>query len=256
MAMNESMPGGQMPGALTREKPAANLAALVMNSSLDRLTVDLISQWQKRDRFDDVRKHGIRPLDRALFYGPPGNGKTMSAQLVAAKLGCPLYRVRCESLITANFGGVQKNMSDVMDWLARQPLAVVLWDECESLFPNRGKSNADACTTALINTMQIFWQRLDRWESPQVFLLATNLIERLDSALLSRIELQIEFGPPTREQCSKVIDYWSEIFHQYDPEVWGSALVKRINNGELPESFRELWQVISCSVRDVIVSRS
>lgn len=244
-----------MPATLSQEKPAANLASLVTGDSLQQLTSSLISQWRKRSQFKDVLQFGIRPLDRALFYGPPGNGKTMSAQVVAQNLGCPLYRVRCESLLDSAFGQTQKNLTEVMDWLERQDLAVVLWDECETIFPTRAGGYADACTQALVNTMQLFWQRLDRWQSPQVFLLATNLIERLDAALLSRIELQIEFGPPTKDQALKVLEYWREVLHAYDPDSWGAALQDRIEGGQLPTSFRELWQTISCSVRDVIVAK-
>lgn len=244
----------QLPHCLTVEKPAANLAALAVSDSLERLSSELIHQWKLRSKFRPVRQYGIRPLDRALFYGPPGNGKTMSAQLVAAQLNCPLYRVQCESLLASEFGQTQKNLRSVMDWLAQQDLAVVLWDECETIFPSRSDTRGDACSQTIVSTMQQFWQRLDRWESPQLFLLATNMLERLDPALLSRCELQIEFGPPTAAQAAQVLEYWCEVFHDYQPETWGARIGQQIEDGRLPASFRALWQEISAAVRSVIAT--
>ena len=243
-----------MPSPLTLEKPALNLAALTSNNSLDRLTTELIGQWERVDDFAALQKYGIRPLNRALFYGPPGNGKTMAAQLVASKLDCPLYRVRCESLLTSAFGGTEQLLTEVMDWIAEQPMSVVLWDECESIFPDRSTGESDSCTRALINTMQIFWQRLDRWSTPQMFLMATNLIGRLDSALSSRVELQLEFGPPTKQQALDVLTYWREVFHEYGSDVWGEVIRKEIESNALPSSFRDLWQSISGFVRDFVIN--
>lgn len=240
----------KMPPALTLEKPSSSLASLTISESLQRISDELITQWRMLPAFKPLRSYGIRPLDRALFYGPPGNGKTVASQLIASKLNCPLYRVCCESLLTSSFGGTQSNLSTVMDWIGSQGTAVVLWDECESLFPDRSSSGQDSCTRELVSTMQIFWQRLDRWETPQMFLMATNLIDRLDSALVSRIDLRLEFGPPTQQQALDVLAYWSEVFHEYGSDHWAAGLRDRIESGVLPASFRELWQSIACNVRN------
>lgn len=244
------------PSHIIEEKPAKNLASLVRNPALDNLTQALIHQWNIRDQFEDVAKFGIRPIDRALFYGPPGNGKTMAAQMIAKEIGCPLFRVPCEGLITSALGGTEANMANVLEWLSKQGTAVVLFDECEAIFPNRRGSAGDQCAMTITRAMQIFWQRLDRWDTPQLFLLATNLIDRLDSALLSRMELKLEFSAPTSDQALKVIEYWSETLHEYGAEDWAPKFSKKIKAGTMPESFRELWQWVSHAVRFHIVSRA
>jgi SpoVK/Ycf46/Vps4 family AAA+-type ATPase len=237
------------PDAITLEKPAQNLASLVASDGLQQLKSVLLKQWSQTATFNELRKYGIRPIDRALFYGPPGNGKTMAAQVIASELECPLYRVRCESLLTATFGGTEKAMSDSLDWLSRQGKAVVLLDECETLFMDRAKSNTDACSNAITSTMQIFWQRLDRWETRQLFLLATNMIDRIDDALLSRIDLKLAFGPPTEHEAHQVVQYWEEVLHEYGAAHWGREIHARIASGTRVESFRWLWQEIVQGVR-------
>lgn len=245
-----------LPTGLTLEKPANNLASLVTSDALQRLSDVLISQWSNVDAFVPLRSYGIRPIDRALFFGPPGNGKTVAAQLIANRLECPLYRVCCEGLISSAFGATPANVGNVLDWLSRAGQAVVLWDECESLFPNRSASVQDSCTRELVSAMQIFWQRLDRWSTPQLFLLATNMIERLDPALISRIDLRLEFGPPTECQALDVLEYWAELLHEYGADDWAPMLRLDIARGNLPASFRDLWQGITTAVRQHVCSEA
>ena len=75
-----------MPASIILEKPAKNLASLVKNEALENLTTALIHQWNIREAFHEVRDFGVKPIDKALFYGPPGNGKTMAAQMIAKEI--------------------------------------------------------------------------------------------------------------------------------------------------------------------------
>lgn len=242
------------PTAIVLEKTAWNLDSLVSSAALDRLRRTLLVEWQSRDAFADVSQFGIGPTSTAVFYGPPGNGKTMAAKMLASAIDVPLYRVACESLIASLLGESERNMRDVLDWLEKQPDAVVLFDECETVFRRRGKDTGGSCGQAIVRAMQVFWQRLDTWDSPQLFLMATNRIDDVDAALLSRIELQLEFEPPTKTQATAVVAYWAETLHEYGSEVWQKTLLDEFKRGPLPVSFRALWQSISNSVREFILS--
>ena len=240
-----------MPSGIVLEKPGRNLDALTQTTALQSLQATLIHEWKIRDAFSSVEKYGIRPTTLALFYGPPGNGKTMAAKMLASVVEAPLYRVSCENLLQSYLGQSEKNIRDVMDWLATVGEAVVLFDECESLFRSR-KDNANGCSQAIVRTMQVFWQAVDRWESPQMFLLATNRIQDIDDALLSRCETKLEFVGPTKEQALLVLDYWAETLHDHGSEDWAPVVRKKITR-TLPVSFRELWQSIAHSVREWII---
>lgn len=235
------------------EKPGRNLDSLAQNDALTALKATLLHEWHVRDRFDDVEEYGIRPTTMALFYGPPGNGKTMAAKLLAREMDAPLYRVTCNGLLGSYLGESESNMGSAMEFLASAGECVVLFDECEALFRSRTMSEG-ATGTAIARTMQVFWQAVDRWESPQLFLLATNQRDNLDSALLSRCEHQIEFCGPTKEQVEMVLSYWEEVLHENGAETWGPDLRQRFRK-KPPESFRHLWQQISHEVRVFIVSK-
>lgn len=241
-----------MPAGVVLEKPGRNLDSLVQTDALQSLKSTLIHEWQIRGAFTPVEQYGIRPTTLALFYGPPGNGKTMAAKMLASVTGVPLYRVSCDGLFDPYLGGLEKNMQSILTWLSQAGQAVVLFDECESIFRRRGGSSGSQ--QAIATGMQIFWQAMDRWESPQVFLLATNLIEELDDALLSRCETRLEFVGPTPEQARQVIEYWAEVLYEHGADVWSPDLLAKIDR-EPPASFRDLWQTISRCVRNWITSK-
>jgi SpoVK/Ycf46/Vps4 family AAA+-type ATPase len=239
-----------MPSGIILEKPGKNLDSLTQTSALESLKTSLIHEWKIRDAFRSVEKYGIRPTTLALFYGPPGNGKTMAAKMLSNVIKAPLYRVSCEGLLDMYLGKAEQKIDAVMSWLAEAGEAVVLFDECESIFQKR-KENSSGGTQAIVRMMQVFWQAVDRWESPQMFLLATNRIQDIDDALLSRCETKLEFVGPTKEQALLVLEYWAETLHDHGAEEWAPKLRKQIEK-QTPASFRELWQSISHSVRQWI----
>lgn len=240
-----------MPVGIVEEPPGRNLDSLVKSDALECLQETLVHQWTIRDAFADVAVYGIKPTTMALFHGPPGNGKTMAAKMLAKITGAPLYRVACESLIASYLGKTESNMATILSWLERQGEAVVLFDECEAIFSRR--DGGGECSKTISRAMQVFWQAVDRWDSPQMFLLATNLIDQVDPAVLSRCELKLEFKGPTKQQALLVVDYWAEVLHEHGAEGWAAGLRQEIKKAS-PISFRSLWQQISDSVRRFIVA--
>lgn len=238
-----------MPKSITKEIIQHGLAGLCRTPELDSISEIVVSQWRNTKVFDALAKHRIFPIRNLLFYGPPGNGKTTACQWIASKIECPLYRVRCESLVDSALGGSANLMRSTMDWIATAGKCVVLFDEVETVFPARETSKGN-CGREISSSMTVFWQMLDRWHTPQLFCFATNMPEALDKALLSRFEMQLEFGPPDADQVRSVVLYWSEVFHEYRPEQWADVL-KEMKFA----SYRELWQAIAQRVREVALTK-
>ncbi|MEQ1828051.1 MAG: ATP-binding protein [Pirellula sp.] len=246
----QSLPRSKvLPESVTLEKPATALASLTTTDAMRVLSDSVISQWKRVAVFERLSKHGIYPIRNVLMYGPPGNGKTTACQWLAGCLDAPLYRVRCEALVSSALGGSAKSMHETMQFLANAGKSVVLFDEVESIFPSRA-NNDDSCSRELASSMTVFWQMIDRWTSPQLFCYATNMPETLDPALMSRFELKLQFDPPTPEQKLSVLEYWSEVLHEFSPDLWASELAALEY-----ESFRELWQCIADRVRHIAISK-
>lgn len=222
---------------------------IVLTPALQQVVAEVIHQWRVRDRFDGLAKYGIRPLDRLLFYGPPGNGKTIGSHWIASQLGVPIYRVLCNQLHGETLGATTKAVSEACSWLnAQTEPCVCLWDEVEAIFVDRSIS-AGQCDREIAAALTMFMQAIDRWTAPTLLILATNLPDQLDAALLSRVELRAEFAAPDEQQSIELLNYWRELLHRHGADDWGPAIHGRLKSGWLPASFRELQQTIARAAR-------
>jgi len=240
-------------GVILDERPPF-VPRLVMTPHHQSVTKQVMHQWRNREHFKDLRKFGIRPLDRLLFYGPPGNGKTLTCYWLAKELDVPIYRVICNQLVSSYVGATTKAIADAAEFLNSQTKpCICLWDEVESIFIDRSRTNSSA-GREISAALTVFMQALDRWRAPTLIAMATNLPEKLDAALLSRVEMKVEFVGPTLEQAKLMLEYWSELLCNHGSAEWGLGLLEQIETA-LPQSFRELQQTIAWCARDWVARR-
>jgi SpoVK/Ycf46/Vps4 family AAA+-type ATPase len=76
----------------------------------------------------------------ALFYGPPGVGKTMLGKAIAKASGATFINVRMSSLQTKWFGESQKLVRAVFQVAQQYAPSIIFVDECESFMRKRGSS--------------------------------------------------------------------------------------------------------------------
>lgn len=122
----------QLPAALVEEHPRF-VPRLVLTDALKTVLREVSHQWKHRSAFTELLKFGIRPLDRILFYGPPGNGKTLCCYYLSKELGVPIYRVLCNQLRGSCMGETTQSVARVLDFLngTTEP-TICLFDEVES----------------------------------------------------------------------------------------------------------------------------
>ena len=122
-------PRGDLADILILRKPRYKLTDVALSNSLsDQLDI-LVNEQIKREW---LREHGKTPNRRVLFIGPPGSGKTMSAEALASTLNLPLYVIRLETLITRFMGDTAAKLSLVFDEVSKRR-AVFLFDEFDAL---------------------------------------------------------------------------------------------------------------------------
>jgi len=94
----------------------------------------------EENRRDDVlRSYGMKPATKVIFFGPPGCGKTLAAEVVAFELDRPLAIVRLDALVSSFLGETAANLRKVFDFISQHSL-VVLFDEFDAIGKERGDS--------------------------------------------------------------------------------------------------------------------
>ncbi len=171
---------------------------LVLPPGTRRRVEELVEAVRHRHRVFDKwafgRLTGGHASIRALFSGPSGTGKTMSAAVVAADLGLPLYRVDLSSVVSKYIGETEKNLERILT-AAESSNAMLLFDEADALFGKRTEVKDAHDRYANIETAFLL-QRIESFDG--VVVLATNLAGNLDEAFGRRIHFQVEFPVPDR----------------------------------------------------------
>ena len=129
----------------------------------------------------------------ALFYGSPGTGKTMAAQVMANELGLDLYRIDLSQLVSKYIGETEKNVSDLFR-KAKNINALLFFDEADALFAKRSEVKDSHDRYANADTAHLL-QKIEEYEG--ISILATNYVNNIDDAFKRRIKFMINFVFPT-----------------------------------------------------------
>ncbi|MEX5301246.1 ATP-binding protein [Kocuria sabuli] len=135
----------------------------------------------------------------ALFHGPPGTGKTMTAAALAASAGLPAYLVDLSALVSKFIGETEKALAKVFDRAAREHCLLV-FDEADAVFGTRTEVS-DAHDRYANQEVSYLLSRVE--QHPGVVVLTSNLAANIDTAFQRRIHVMVEFpepGPGERER--------------------------------------------------------
>ena len=199
VAIPFSSPRGGLEGLLEMRQPRLNLKDVVLNDRLLARFTDVLRQQRKRDW---LREHGKTPNRRLLFIGPPGSGKTMSAEALAGELHLPLFVIRLDSMITRYMGETASKLRLIFDETGKRR-GVDLFDEFDAVGGHRTATNDVAEMRRVLNSFLQFMEEGNSTDS--VIVCSTNHPGLLDRALLRRYDQVLEFDAPSAKQIQRLI---------------------------------------------------
>lgn len=136
-----------------------------------------------------------------LFSGDPGVGKTMSATVIARRLGLAIYEIDLSRVVSKWLGETEKNLGEVFD-AAEPGHVVLLFNEADSLFGKRTtevRSSNDRYANMETNYLL---QRLERFGG--LAILTTNLGGAVDPAFRRRFAYDVQFTFPDPEMRAEL----------------------------------------------------
>ncbi len=138
-------------------------------------------------------------INKFLFQGAPGTGKTETVKQISRLLERQLYVVDFSALIDSKLGQTAKNMTSVFDEINRLPhpdKVIILFDEIDAIAMDRINNNDLREMGRVTSTLL---KELDRLSENIVLIATTNLYERFDKALTRRFDSTIDFNRYTKE---------------------------------------------------------
>lgn len=181
------------------------------------------------------------PYGRALtvmLSGPPGTGKTMTAQAIAGELGLPLYQVDLSSVMDKYIGETEKHLEEIFSF-AEKANVVLFFDEADALFGKRGEVSEGRDRYANMGVAYIL-QRIEQFEG--IVILSTNFYNNIDKAFLRRMKYVLKYGMPDRD-----------IRHR----IWTSNLPKEQFREELDVDYlASQFEFTGGMIKNVVLSAS
>jgi transitional endoplasmic reticulum ATPase len=155
--------------------------------------------WKHADLY---KKLSLSPSTGALFYGPPGCGKTLMAKAVASECQSNFISVKGPELLTMWFGESEQNVRDIFDKARQASPCVLFFDELDSLAKARGGSSGDAggASDRVVNALLCEMDGIGAKKT--VFIIgATNRPDIIDGALMrpGRLDQLIYIPMPDEE---------------------------------------------------------
>lgn len=156
---------------------------------------------EERNRQSDLDDAGLIPSRSALFVGPPGVGKTLSARWLASSLNLPLLILDLSAVMSSFLGRTGSNLRAVTDY-ARNTPCVLLLDEFDAIAKRRDDSTEIGELKRLVT---VLLQEIDTWPSEGFLIAASNHPELLDPAIWRRFDSVVEFHLPDLQGVADVV---------------------------------------------------
>lgn len=161
---------------------------LVLNPTTKRTVQAMVSVHARRGQdqpgFDDIVEGKGKGLVMVL-HGPPGVGKTLTAESVAEAVHRPLYMVSAGDLGTDSYT-LEMNLGRIMDITSTWG-AVLLIDEADIFLARRNLS--DLQRNAMVT---VFLRVLEYYRG--ILFLTTNRVGTFDDAFTSRIHVPLRYS--------------------------------------------------------------
>lgn len=153
--------------------------------------IDIINDIERNGILSKkLKEYNINYVNTTLLYGPTGTGKTTFARFVANRLRKDFVYLNFSSLMDGGFGNTERNLSTVFRYMTAQD-CIFMIDEIDCIATSRTASTNDTLKSITIALMQ----ELDYCKSHNpkaIILAATNVVDNLDPALLSRFSIKKE----------------------------------------------------------------
>ncbi len=132
-------------------------------------------------------------INKFLFVGAPGTGKTESSKHVARLLGRQMLQADFSSLVDSRLGQTAKNIVALFNEISRLPFPerhVILFDEIDTIALDRINRND---VREMGRVTSAFFKSLEAVPAKTVIIATTNLFSELDRALIRRFDAVIDF---------------------------------------------------------------
>ena len=191
-------PKGDLANLVSVRYPDTRLSDMILTSDLEFRLKRVLTEQRQGKR---LREHNLMPRRKLLLVGPPGSGKTMTAEALAGELKLPLFTTLYDSLMGKYMGETASRLKLIFEAMTITK-GVYFFDEFDAIGTQRHNSNDVGEIRRILNSFLMF---LEQEQGDSLILAATNHPQLLDKALFRRFDDVIEYQLPDATIISELI---------------------------------------------------
>ena len=180
--------------------PDVQMSDLITSDSICEKINRILMEYRNRKK---LYSFGLSNRRKVLIEGAPGTGKTLTASVIAAELGLPLYTVQVDKLVTKFMGETSVRLRQIFESMESLP-GVYLFDEFDAIGADRSLDNEVGEMRRILNS---FLQFIEQDSSESIIIAATNNQQMLDQALFRRFDDVLHYELPKDDEIRKLIAY-------------------------------------------------
>lgn len=205
-------------------KPENLLKNIVLSPSLSN-RMDWIGRATRMTR------ENLAPFRHCLIYGPPGTGKTLFARSLAKNSGMHFAVVSGGDFAPLGSSAVTE-LHKLFDWAEGSNQGMILFIDEADAFLRKGRGEQAAMSENMRNALSAFLYRTGTETDKFMIVLATNVPEALDAAVLDRIDEAVEFPLPGEDERKKILQLYFKKYIKQEVLDGGKAKVIKTNFDE------------------------
>ncbi|WP_126651291.1 AAA family ATPase [Chryseobacterium aureum] len=195
---------------IIQDKEQVSLNEVFLNANNRDQLVQLVKEHTYSK---ELLEYGLPVNNKILLQGSSGCGKTMTAKAIANTLGKNIMILNLSNIVSSRIGETSQNIKMIFDKAGRER-SVLFLDELDQIGKARGSDDKDVGEMRrLVNTLI---QLIDYYPENSLLLCATNHPEIIDTALLRRFQLKINYEMPSDE----ILDtFYDRLLTQFPEEI-------------------------------------
>ena len=155
-------------------------------------------------------EYGIEIPHFIVFHGPPGCGKTMLAEAIAAQTGCDMYSMDLSKVGTSYINETAKNIRKAFDFVSKKASksekpVILFLDEMDSILSKRMSDNTEGSKEDNKSVNTLLTLITNAKDNNVIIIGATNMYNLIDPAAKRRINLEAYVGLPNQEEIKKLL---------------------------------------------------
>ncbi|SEH33739.1 AAA family ATPase [Chryseobacterium culicis] len=195
---------------IIQDKEQVNLNEVFLGTNNRDQLLQLIKE---HTYIKELQEYGLPVNNKILLQGSSGCGKTMTAKAVANALGKNIMILNLSNIVSSRIGETSQNIKMIFDKAGRER-SVLFLDELDQIGKARGSDDKDVGEMRrLVNTLI---QLIDYYPEHSLLLCATNHPEIIDTALLRRFQLKINYEMPSKEFLDA---YYDQLLGKFPEEM-------------------------------------